>query len=181
MSDHSGFKPPDDETGHDDVHDDAEGIRVVGPSNPMPHWTEPATSEMPRLLFDEEPAAPDEDLEAWSSFAATTLAQLRRRLGRRHRHRRVRRLRARVGALDSGSEESSGVFVFDDTTEPPTDPARSHAYPHGAQRRTGASPPQPRRSAPAQPGEVDDGTQAARAHEPPRRRRAGERRARCRS
>ncbi len=65
MSDDSEFKPPSDE------HDENEGIRVVGPSEPMPHWTEPATGEMPRLLFDEEPAAPDEDLEAWSSFAAT--------------------------------------------------------------------------------------------------------------
>ena len=124
MSDHSGFKPPDDEPGHDDVHDDAEGIRVVGPSNPMPHWTEPATGEMPRLLFDEEPAAPDEDLEAWSSFAATP--RWRSSADDWDDDTDIAEFgdsETRVGALDSGSEESSGVFVFDDTTEPPTDPA----------------------------------------------------------
>jgi len=124
MSDHSGFKPPDDDPGHDDVHDDAEGIRVVGPSNPMPHWTEPATGEMPRLLFDEEPAAPDEDLEAWSSFAATP--RWRSSADDWDDDTDISEFgdsETRVGALDSGAQESSGVFVFDDTSEPPTDPA----------------------------------------------------------
>ena len=124
MSDHSGFKPPDDDPVHDDVHDDAEGIRVVGPSNPMPHWTEPATGEMPRLLFDEEPAAPDEDLEAWSSFAATP--RWRSSADDWDDDTDISEFgdsETRVGALDSGAQESSGVFVFDDTSEPPTDPA----------------------------------------------------------
>ena len=123
MSDHSGFKPPDDDPGQNDVHDDAEGIRVVGPSNPMPHWTEPATGEMPRLLFDEEPAAPDEDLEAWSSFAATP--RWRSSADDWDDDTDISEFgdsETRVGALDSGAQESSGVFVFDDTSEPPTDP-----------------------------------------------------------
>ena len=144
MSDHSGFKPPDDETGHDDVHDDAEGIRVVGPSNPMPHWTEPATGEMPRLLFDEEPAAPDEDLEAWSSFAATP--RWRSSADDWDDDTDIAEFgdsETRIGALDSGSEESSGrvrVRRHDRAAHRPR--ARSHAYPHGHAQRacTGASP-----------------------------------------
>ena len=177
MSDHSGFKPPDDETGHDDVHDDAEGIRVVGPSNPMPHWTEPATGEMPRLLFDEEPAAPDEDLEAWSSFAATPrwrssaddwdddtdIAEFG--------DSETRDRRARLGLR--GELGRVRVRRHDRAAHRPR--ARSHAYPHGHAQRacTGASPRRSRSRSrrPGQPG------QSRRPHaSSPRRRtaRAGE-------
>ncbi|HMK12684.1 MAG TPA: phosphatidate cytidylyltransferase [Acidimicrobiales bacterium] len=132
MADDSGFKPPDE------GDEEAEGIRVVGPSEPplrfptgssddttsMPHWTEPATGEMPRLLFDEEPAAPDEELEAWSSFAATP--RWRSSADDWDDETDIAEFgdsETRVGALDQGSEPASGVFVFDDTNEPPTDPA----------------------------------------------------------
>lgn len=118
MSDDSEFKPPKDE------HDESEGIRVVGPADPMPHWTEPATGEMPRLLFDEEPEVPDEDLEAWSSFAATP--RWRSSADDWDDDADIADFgdaETRVGALGPDSESGTGVFVFDDTTEPPTDPA----------------------------------------------------------
>ena len=119
MSDDSGFKPP-----KDDQPEESEGIRLVGPSEPLPHWTEPATGEMPRLLFDEEPVQPDEDLEAWSSFAATP--RWRSSADDWDDDTDISEFgdsETRVGALDSGADERSAVFVFDDTTEPPTDPA----------------------------------------------------------
>ena len=49
--------------------------RVTGAPGPaLPHWTEPPTGEVPRILGDDaddaEPEA-EEDLEAWSSFATS--------------------------------------------------------------------------------------------------------------
>ena len=172
MSDH-GVKPPDDETGHDEVHDDAEGIRVVGPSNPMPHWTKPATGEMPRLLFDEEPATPDEDLEAWSSFAATP--RWRSSADDWDDDTDIAEFgdsETRIGALDSGSEESSGVFVFDDTSEPPTDPA-----PAVTPIRTGtrsAPAPAPAPAAAAAAGAAGAGRRRHASSPRPRTAQAGE-------
>src|SRR5262245_49703364 len=122
MSDDSDFKPPKD-SADDREPEENEGIRLVGSSEPLPHWTEPATGEMPRLLFDEEPVQPDEDLEAWSSFAATP--RWRSSADDWDDDTDISEFgdsETRVGALDSGAEERSSVFVFDDTTEPPTDP-----------------------------------------------------------
>jgi phosphatidate cytidylyltransferase len=127
--DESGFRPPDDEP---------EGIRLVGPTDPplkfpergsddttaLPHWSEPATGEMPRMLFDEEPAEPDQELEAWSSFAATP--RWRSSADDWDDDTDLSELgdsETRVGALDSSRDDRADVFVFDDTTEPPTDPA----------------------------------------------------------
>jgi phosphatidate cytidylyltransferase len=42
--------------------------RPVAPS--LPHWADPPTGEVPRLLPGGDPAATDDDLEAWSGFAA---------------------------------------------------------------------------------------------------------------
>jgi phosphatidate cytidylyltransferase len=36
-------------------------------TGPLPHWTEPATGEMPRILSEQVPDATD-DLDVWSSF-----------------------------------------------------------------------------------------------------------------
>ncbi len=124
MSDDTGFKPPKDPSPDDREPEESEGIRLVGPSEPLPHWTEPATGEMPRLLFDEEPEQPDEDLEAWSSFAATP--RWRSSADDWDDDTDISEFgdsETRIGALDSGADQSASVFVFDDTTEPPTDPA----------------------------------------------------------
>ena len=70
------------------------------------------------------PQQPDEDLEAWSSFAATP--RWRSSADDWDDDTDIAEFgdsETRVGALDSGADESASVFVFDDTTEPPTDPA----------------------------------------------------------
>ena len=49
----------------------------VSPSEPisepveLPHWTEPPTGQVPRILSD-DPAAPGDDLDDWSSFATAS-------------------------------------------------------------------------------------------------------------
>jgi phosphatidate cytidylyltransferase len=158
--DESGFRPPDDEP---------EGIRLVGPTDPplkfpergtddttaLPHWSEPATGEMPRMLFDEEPTEPDQELEAWSSFAATP--RWRSSADDWDDDTDLSELgdsETRVGALDSSRDDRADVFVFDDTTEPPTDPA-----PAVTPIRTGT-----RSSPPAAPAAAASKTTTARKH-----------------
>ncbi len=36
----------------------------------LPHWTEPATGEIPRVLADAAPPDPTDDLDVWSSFSS---------------------------------------------------------------------------------------------------------------
>jgi phosphatidate cytidylyltransferase len=50
-----------------DESDALDRPRVSPPS--MPHWTEPPTGEVPRIV--PEGSDPDEDLDAWSSFATS--------------------------------------------------------------------------------------------------------------
>ncbi len=38
-------------------------------SNPLPHWTEPPSGEVPRILPETEDPAADDDLRAWSSLS----------------------------------------------------------------------------------------------------------------
>jgi phosphatidate cytidylyltransferase len=76
------------------------------------------------MLFDEEPAEPDQELEAWSSCAATP--RWRSSADDWDDDTDLSELgdsETRVGALDSSRDDRADVFVFDDTTEPPTDPA----------------------------------------------------------
>ena len=126
MSDHSGFKPPDDDTGHDDVHDDAEGIRRrravrarcrTGPSR------RPARCR--GCSSTKSPPQPDEDLEAWSSFAATP--RWRSSADDWDDDTDIAEFgdsETRIGALDSGADQSSRACSCS-TTRPsrPTDPA----------------------------------------------------------
>jgi len=76
------------------------------------------------MLFDEEPAEPDQELEAWSSFAATP--RWRSSADDWDDDTDLSELgdaETNIGALDSSRDDRADVFVFDDTTEPPTDPA----------------------------------------------------------
>lgn len=108
--------------------DEPERVRPrLSPS--LPHWTEPATGEVQRILPDEDDtgvsAAPEEDLEAWSSFATS---------GPRWRDSAgdwaepdydADALRAddstRLGALDDRDRPSPGDYFFDEPVaeEPP--------------------------------------------------------------
>ncbi|MCB0980416.1 MAG: phosphatidate cytidylyltransferase [Acidimicrobiaceae bacterium] len=40
-----------------------------GDTGPLPHWTEPATGEIPRTFGDHGAADPTDDLDVWSSFS----------------------------------------------------------------------------------------------------------------
>lgn len=94
----------------------------------MPHWTEPATGEVPRILESEEP---DEDQDAWTSYA-----------GRAPRWRdsesdwaesdfeglSLEDAEGRSGALDTDRTAHSDLFSFDEPEvveepEPEPEPA----------------------------------------------------------
>ncbi len=70
---------PADEPKHrrSSPRDPTESIRIIGPSDdpplrfsddtgPLPHWTEPPTGEVPRVLLDD---GSDDELDAWAGFA----------------------------------------------------------------------------------------------------------------
>ncbi|MGE3619684.1 MAG: phosphatidate cytidylyltransferase [Acidimicrobiia bacterium] len=58
--------------------DPTSGGAEVAPADPpsgsveLPHWTEPPSGQVPRILPDDEPpgAGPDDDLEDWAGFSA---------------------------------------------------------------------------------------------------------------
>lgn len=51
------------------VEDEFRPRPTSGPATAeMPHWTEPATGEVPRILASDPPPSDDDDLAAWSSF-----------------------------------------------------------------------------------------------------------------
>ena len=63
-----------DEPGEE--RDPVEGVKIVGDdepalrfgpddTGPLPHWTEPPTGEVPKILADE----PHDDVDPWSSFS----------------------------------------------------------------------------------------------------------------
>ena len=97
------------------------GINVGSAGSPeveLPHWTEPATGEVPRILESEEP---EEDQEAWSSYA-----------GRGPRWRDSQSDWAeddfeglalggeeRLGALDTSRSEHSDLFSFEESFDEP--------------------------------------------------------------
>ncbi|MGH2683881.1 MAG: hypothetical protein ACRDJP_00250, partial [Actinomycetota bacterium] len=92
----------------------------------LPHWSEPPTGEVPKILDrpDEEEAAA-EDFEAWSSFA-TQAPRWRDQpsdwdTGDFHDVSRLADEHTRVGALDEGRAPVSDLFVFDDP-EPEPEP-----------------------------------------------------------
>ncbi len=122
-------------------------IRPSGDAS-MPHWTEPATGEVPRIFASDDDA--DEDLDAWSAFSSS--APRWRGEGSEfeaaHDFDDLSRLgddETRVGALDSRDRpHPNDFFAFDDAADEPepvfepapraisTDPRRA--------RRTGPVP-----------------------------------------
>lgn len=92
---------------------------MVSPPTAMPHWTEPATGEIPKVLAgDDPPPSDDDDLSAWAA------------LGRQPRWRDehsgwddfddasvLADDQTRTGALDSARSEHSDLYDFD--TEQP--------------------------------------------------------------
>ena len=168
MSDDTGFKPPKDLLPMTRARGEPRASVSSARPSPLPHWTEPATGEMPRLLFDEEPAAARRGPRGLVVVAAATptVAQLRRRLGRRHRHRRVRRLRdahrrarlrrrpvrerVRVRRHDRASDRSRAGGDADPHRESQRAPAP--APPRCSRRRCGSIDHRAQAAFPARPG-----------------------------
>jgi phosphatidate cytidylyltransferase len=135
----------------------------------MPHWTEPATGEVPRILESEDTL---DDQEAWSSYA-----------GRGPRWRdsesdwaesdfeglSLEDAEGRIGALDTSRTEHSDLFSFDepevlDEPEPQPQPVAEPApnYPATSiSTREPRQPRQPREPADAGPSGPDRDTKVA--------------------
>ena len=94
----------------------------------LPHWSEPATGEVPKILADSpegQEAGTSEDFEAWSSFA-TQAPRWRDQpsdwdTSDFHDVSRLADESTRVGALDENKAPVSDLFVFDDP-EPEPEP-----------------------------------------------------------
>ena len=100
------------------------GVRPIiaagsGAGPELPHWTEPATGEVPRILPDQEP----EHDQAWSGF---TKAPRWRGSGDEWDEADFGDAsvladdETRIGALDTNRTEHSDLYSFDDPEPPPT-------------------------------------------------------------
>lgn len=95
-----------------------EGITVGGPDSgpPLPHWTDPPTGEIPRVLRDTEAEESDDDLSAWEALGAKGL---RWRDGAADwgdvdEMRALGGDEAPLGALDTSRTDHSDLYSFDD-------------------------------------------------------------------
>jgi phosphatidate cytidylyltransferase len=95
-----------------------EGITVTG-STDLPHWTDPPTGEVPRILVGDDDEPGDDDLEAWNALGSR---------GMRWRDEsddwsdvdEIGELAGEdepVGALDQTRTDHSDVFEFDEAFE----------------------------------------------------------------
>jgi len=97
------------------------GVRpiVAGPAPELPHWTEPATGEVPRILPDQQ----REEDPAWSSF---TRAPRWRDSGEDWDEAEFGDAsvladdETRLGALDTSRTEHSDLYTFDEPEPAPT-------------------------------------------------------------
>jgi len=123
-----------------------DSVRTSGEHN-LPHWTEPATGEVPKVLASSEG---DDDLDAWSSL---TSSQPRWRgegpQSDRDEFNDFSRLadeETRVGALDPNRPDPEEFFEFDDVdqdaveaSQPTTRAISSDPRQGGTRRPSGAS------------------------------------------
>ncbi len=97
---------------------------------PLPHWTEPATGQLPAVFAGDE--ADDEDLSAWASFGGTT----------RFRSEGSDWSEADFDELaEMGGEETTRLGALADA--PPPDDDAAFAAQVAAKRRRGGSRPRP--------------------------------------
>ena len=123
---------------------------VAGPSAEMPHWTEPASGEVPRIFETAPGESSHDDLDAWSGLA-----------GPRWRDQHsdwdatdfedVAELgddEIRLGALDDSRSEHSDLFEFDEPEPPFVEPERPAPVTTSIRTRQAAPPDAP----PREPG-----------------------------
>src|SRR5581483_8571911 len=124
----------------------ADPLRTSG-EHRLPHWTEPATGEVPKVLASSE--EDDDDLDAWSSF---TSSQPRWRGEgppvEREEFDDFSRLaddETRVGALDPNRPDPHEFFEFDEVESEPAyaPPATTRAISSDPRRRGGLRHPGP--------------------------------------
>ena len=135
------------------------GVRA-GPSPPtgveLPHWTEPPTGEVPKILESEEPV---EDQGAWSRYAGR---------GPRWRDSQsdwaesdfeglsLEDTEARIGALDTSRTEHSDLFSFDEPVREPPPPPQPRQQP-APERRTTTSIRTRQPAQPTSPADQQEG------------------------
>jgi phosphatidate cytidylyltransferase len=83
--------------------------RAATPAPAMPHWTDPPTGEVPRIVPE---GGGDDDLDAWSSFATS---------GPRWRDQAGDWDDADFDAVDLGHDEGTRVGALDDRERPAAD------------------------------------------------------------
>jgi phosphatidate cytidylyltransferase len=120
------------------------------PPPAMPHWTDPPTGEVPRIVPEGAVGENDDDLDAWSSFA-TSGPRWRDQAGDWedadfHADELGHDEGTRVGALDTRERPGpSDFFGFDEAEAADDTGAIAAAAAAEAPRRT-ARPPRPRRA-----------------------------------
>jgi phosphatidate cytidylyltransferase len=82
------------------------------PAAPMPHWTDPPTGEVPKIVPEGLGEGASDDLEAWSSFATS---------GPRWRDSAGDWEEADFDAADLGHDEGTRVGALDDRSRPAPD------------------------------------------------------------
>jgi len=123
---------------------------------PLPHWTEPPSGEVPRILAADEGEADDDDMEAWSSFSG----------GPRWRDQptdweepdfQVDELadEERLGALDTERPAKADLYSFDEPEAGAEPEAEEIPVPTRRERRVATRAR--RRPAPAYDQEGGDG------------------------
>ena len=116
----------------------ADRVTGAGPMPDLPHWTEPATGEVPRILPD-TPAASDDP--AWAGYGG---AARWRDSGQDWDDAELGDASAladdetRLGALDTSRSEVSDLYTFDDEAAPPPTQIRTRAA--GGGRGAGRGP-----------------------------------------
>lgn len=139
-------------------------------SSDMPHWTEPPTGEVPKVLADYDDDEDDDDLGAWSGLSNRSPRWRDR--GSDWEEADFDELatlgddETRVGALDANRTEHSDLFSFDEPEEEPEPaPARGPRHvapspepPQQPTRIRSRAPQPPADYAPRGPGGRDIGT-----------------------
>jgi phosphatidate cytidylyltransferase len=104
-----------------------ERVSGTGPMPDLPHWTEPPTGEVPRILAD-TPAATDDP--AWAGYGG---AARWRDSGQDWNDAELGDASAladdetRLGALDTSRSEVSDLYTFDDEATPPPTQIRTRS------------------------------------------------------
>jgi phosphatidate cytidylyltransferase len=84
----------------------------AAPAPPLPHWTDPPTGEVPKIVPEGLEEGQSDDLEAWSSFATS---------GPRWRDSAGDWEEADFDAADLGHDEGTRIGALDDRSRPAPD------------------------------------------------------------